>query len=149
MDRRSFFERMGTGICGAALLSLLERDALAGVPSGAGGHASAAAPEDLRPRRPHFAPRAKSVIHLYMNGGPSQMDLFDPKAELDRNHGKPYFNKIAGEVENPQAAGALMRAARSSLPSTARAARGFPRRCRTWRRWSTTWPSCGGCTPPT
>jgi hypothetical protein len=44
-----------------------------------------------------------------MNGGPSQMDLFDPKPELDRNHGKSYFEKIAGEVESPGAAGALMR----------------------------------------
>ncbi len=37
------------------------------------------------------------------------MDLFDPKPELDRNHGKSYFEEIAGEVENPAAAGALMR----------------------------------------
>ena len=49
------------------------------------------------------------MIHLFMNGGPSQMDLFDPKEELDRRHGKPYFDKIAGEVENPGAAGALMK----------------------------------------
>jgi hypothetical protein len=64
---------------------------------------------DLKPRRPHFKARATSVIHLFMNGGPSQMDLFDPKPQLDRHHGKPYFNKIAGEVENPHSAGALMR----------------------------------------
>jgi hypothetical protein len=44
-----------------------------------------------------------------MNGGPSQMDLFDPKEELERHHGESYFDKIAGEVENPQAAGSLMR----------------------------------------
>ena len=37
------------------------------------------------------------------------MDLFDPKAALERHHGKSYFERIAGEVENPQAAGALMR----------------------------------------
>ncbi|MEO8272403.1 MAG: DUF1501 domain-containing protein, partial [Aureliella sp.] len=64
---------------------------------------------NLSPRLPHFAPRAKSVIHLFMNGGPSQMDLFDPKPILDSHHGEKYFDKIAGEVENPQAAGALMR----------------------------------------
>ena len=40
------------------------------------------------------------MIHLFMNGGPSQMDLFDPKPTLDQHHGKPYFDKIAGEVEN-------------------------------------------------
>jgi hypothetical protein len=44
-----------------------------------------------------------------MNGGPSQMDLFDPKPALDRLHGKAYFDKIAGEVEFIKDAGALMR----------------------------------------
>jgi hypothetical protein len=44
-----------------------------------------------------------------MNGGPSQMDLFDPKPMLDRHHGEAYFNRIPGEVENPQSAGAIMR----------------------------------------
>lgn len=44
----------------------------------------------------NFAPRAKSVICLFQNGGPSQMDLFDPKPELTRWHGKPY---PAGELE--------------------------------------------------
>eukprot|EP00913_Durusdinium_trenchii_P010939 g10268.t1 len=52
--------------------------------------------------------RPKAVIHLFMNGGPSQMDLFDPKPKLTQLHGKSYFEKIAGEVEFPQAAGALM-----------------------------------------
>ncbi len=59
---------------------------------------------DLLPRAPHFPARAKSVIHLFMNGGPSQMDLFDPKPELDRRHGEAYFDRIAGEVESPAAA---------------------------------------------
>ena len=44
---------------------------------------------DLAPRAPHFAPKAKAVIQLFMNGGPSQMDLFDPKPELRKWHGKP------------------------------------------------------------
>ena len=76
---------------GGALLSLFE------------GRTQAA------PLQPHLEPKATSVIHLFMNGGPSQMDLFDPKSKLDRLHGKSYFNKIAGEVENPTAAGSLMR----------------------------------------
>ncbi|MDP6558040.1 MAG: DUF1501 domain-containing protein, partial [Pirellulaceae bacterium] len=61
------------------------------------------------PKLPHHSPRAKSVIHLFMNGGPSQMDLFDPKPELDKRHGQEFFQKIAGEVEFPEAAGALMK----------------------------------------
>src|SRR6186997_1494295 len=39
---------------------------------------------------PHFAPRAKRVIFLFMKGGPSHLDTFDPKPLLDRDHGKPY-----------------------------------------------------------
>ena len=46
----------------------------------------------MAPRPPHFAPKARAVIHLFMNGGPSPMDLFDPKPALDRLHGKPHFN---------------------------------------------------------
>jgi hypothetical protein len=99
---------MGGGLGQAALLSLLGRD----VPGAMAEVAYGAAPGqvfDLKPRRPHFEPKAKAVIHLFMNGGPSQVDLFDPKQELTRNHGKSYFNKIAGEVENPHSAGALLR----------------------------------------
>ena len=64
---------------------------------------------DLQPRSTDFEPRAKSVIHLFMNGGPSQMDLFDPKEELTKRHGEDYFGRIAGDVEFPDAAGALMK----------------------------------------
>ncbi len=99
-SRRDFFARVGTGVCGAALLHLLGND-LRGE-----GRAEAT---NLLPRQPHFPARAKSVIHLFMNGGPSQMDLFDPKTELDKHHGESYFDKIAGEVENVKDAGALMR----------------------------------------
>ena len=68
-SRREFFQTVTGGFMGGALLSLLEREGYA------------------MPLQPHFAPKAKSVIHLFMNGGPSQMDLFDPKPELDRLHG--------------------------------------------------------------
>ncbi len=46
------------------------------------------------PRPPHFAPRAKHVIFLYMDGGPSQVDTFDPKPRLDRENGKPFGMKM-------------------------------------------------------
>ena len=64
---------------------------------------------DLKPRAPHFAPKAKAVIHLFMNGGPSQMDLFDPKPVLDKHHGEAYFDKVAADVTGPEQAGGLMR----------------------------------------
>ena len=67
--RRDFFQTVSGGIMGGALLSLFE------------GRTQAA------PLQPHLEPKATSVIHLFMNGGPSQMDLFDPKPKLDRLHG--------------------------------------------------------------
>ena len=111
LSRRGLFERMAGGTIAAALLHLLSED-LYGAPATAARKQNTVSHQpyaDPKPRAPHFEPRAKSVIHLFMNGGPSQMDLFDPKEELEKHHGEPYFNKIAGEVENPTAAGALMR----------------------------------------
>ncbi|HZY86417.1 MAG TPA: DUF1501 domain-containing protein, partial [Gemmataceae bacterium] len=107
IDRRGFFHRVSGGICGAALTYLLDQGVLRGTGPSAGEATSR--PTDLRPRKPHFAPKARSVIHLFMNGGPSQMDLFDPKPALDKHHGEAYFDKIAGEVEFIKDAGALMR----------------------------------------
>jgi hypothetical protein len=49
---------------------------------------------DLRPRGPHFDARAQSVIMLMQNGGPSQMELFDPKADLEKYHGKQHSLKV-------------------------------------------------------
>jgi hypothetical protein len=53
------------------------------------GGPSARAPAPLVPRTGHHAPRAKSVIFLYMDGGPSQVDTFDPKPRLTRENGEP------------------------------------------------------------
>jgi hypothetical protein len=101
--RRGVFRQVGSALYTAALTQMLSQEL----------SASEAAERrtvfDLRSRIPPQPPRAKAVIHLFMNGGPSQMDLFDPKPELDRRHGEDYFNNIAGEVEFPEAAGALMK----------------------------------------
>ena len=97
ISRRQLFSRVAGGVASAALAGLLNEDAF-----GAG--------LTLNPQ-PHHVPQARSMIHLFMNGGPSQMDLFDPKPELQKRHGEDYFKEIAGEVEFPQAAGALMRSA--------------------------------------
>jgi hypothetical protein len=102
LTRRGFFESMSGGLCGAALTYLLGHDR-------ARGAESPSRPADLAPRPPHFPAKARSVIHLFMNGGPSQMDLFDPKPALDKHHGQAYFDKIAGEVEFIKDAGAIMR----------------------------------------
>src|SRR5262245_36639519 len=93
LTSRNFFGHVAGGIYGAALVSLLGRDLYANEPAGAGRGTY-----DLRPRPPHFGPKARAVIHLYMNGGPSQMDLFDPKPKLDELHGTQHFKEIAGEI---------------------------------------------------
>jgi len=93
---------------GAALEHLATRGAM-GAARGSASDSQDKEARSLAARRPHFPARANSVIHLFMNGGPSQMDLFDPKPALDKHHGKTHFEKIAAEVENPQSAGALMR----------------------------------------
>ncbi|MBC8352866.1 MAG: DUF1501 domain-containing protein [Planctomycetes bacterium] len=103
LDRRSLFRQVGTGLYASALMHLVGADGIAAVSE---------PPRDIfgtAPRESHHESTAKSVIHLFMNGGPSQMDLFDPKAELKKRHGEDYFKEIAGEVEFPEAAGALMR----------------------------------------
>jgi Protein of unknown function (DUF1501) len=106
MTRRGLFQQVGTALYSAALVHLFGRDLQAGA---AGSPSGGRVVFDTQPRAPHHEPRARSVIHLFMNGGPSQMDLFDPKPELTRRHGEEYFDQLAGEVEFPDAAGALMR----------------------------------------
>jgi hypothetical protein len=103
MTRRGLLAHVGSALYVAALTQLLGRD-LYGADDG--GQRTT---YDLKPRATDHEPKARGVIHLFMNGGPSQMDLFDPKPELDKRHGEDYFNKIAAEVEFPEAAGALLK----------------------------------------
>jgi hypothetical protein len=110
MSRRGFVGSLSSSVAAAmgssALVEMLGHDLY-----GSDRSEVARPTFDMQPRASSFPPRATAVIQLFMNGGPSQMDLFDPKPELERNHGKSYFDKISGEVENPAAAGALMRSA--------------------------------------
>src|SRR5688572_22940016 len=81
VTRRHFFRQSGFGIGSMALLSLLD-DRL---------FASQAPPDAAEPGRskaPHFAPKAKSVIYLFMAGAPSQVDLFDEKPKLRQYDGQ-------------------------------------------------------------
>ncbi len=82
--RRHFFRNCGVGIGSMALAALLARDGYAAAPAG-----SALPRRDpLAPKPPHFPPRAKAVIFLFMAGGPSHVDLFDPKPMLNKLHGQ-------------------------------------------------------------
>jgi len=78
ITRRHFFRQSGFGIGVAALANLLREDLF--VPS---AHAAGA----LAPRAPHFAPKAKSIIYLFMAGAPSQVDLLDYKPKLSELNG--------------------------------------------------------------
>ena len=79
--RRHFFGRCGVGLGSIALASLLEEgQARAGDPALSG--------EPMAARAGHFAARAKGVIFLFMAGGPSQIDLFDPKPKLNELDGQ-------------------------------------------------------------
>src|SRR5262245_59638885 len=81
LTRRDLLGRcgMGFGLLGLAGL-LSEETARATAPAVVG---------PLAPKPPHFAPRARQVVHLFMNGGPSHVDTFDPKPLLTRFHGRP------------------------------------------------------------
>ncbi len=69
-------------------------------------HADSKVPMDLKPRPTHINPRAKAVIQFVMNGGPSQMDLFDPKPELTKRSGQPHPDGV--EIHQPNNANVLM-----------------------------------------
>ena len=102
-SRRDFLARAGAGFGALALADLLRGSALgAAVEEG-----TRSATQPLLPRRPHFAAKAKSVIFLFMEGGPSQMDTFDPKPALLELAGKPIppsFGRVItamGEFDSP------------------------------------------------
>ncbi len=96
--RRELFTQAGSGLAGIALAQMLHQDGLL----------AASAPLDpLAPKKPHHTPTAKSVIWLFMEGGPSHVDLFDPKPKLLEMEGKPIpdsmrpkFTAMPGTAQN-------------------------------------------------
>ena len=76
--RRRLLKSTAIGFGHLALTALLQKES--------------SARNDARPlaaKQPHLAPRAKRIVFLFMKGGPSHVDTFDPKPALDRDHGKP------------------------------------------------------------
>jgi hypothetical protein len=100
ISRRKFWMEAGMGISGLALIDLLNRDRLLGAeinagaacPAGSGGTDS-----PLAPKPPHFKPRAKAVISLFMSGGVSHMDTFQYKPALEKYNRMPMDNM--GEIK--------------------------------------------------
>src|SRR5688572_26396487 len=91
-SRREFLQLAGSGFGALAFSSLLAEEARA-TPT-----------NPLMPKASHFPGNAKSVIFLFMEGGPSHVDLFDPKPELTRMNGKPLPAKF-GKVITPMGTG--------------------------------------------
>src|SRR3954464_2705297 len=87
--RREFLWQVGGGFAGLALADLL------------------ASASPLDEKRPHFPAKAKHCVFLFMNGGPSQVDTFDPKPALAKYHGQPYTGD-AKVGSNGRAVGNLM-----------------------------------------
>src|ERR1041385_6183259 len=79
-SRREFLERAGGGFGLLALFAMMEQHRLFGDVAGAA--------DPLAPKPPHFPAKAKSVIYLFMHGGPSHLDTFDPKPLLEKLDGQ-------------------------------------------------------------
>ena len=90
VSRREMLRQAANGFGGIALLALLGDKTFGNV-------VTTEAPGNLNtlvPRPPHHAPKARNVIFLYMDGGPSQVDTFDPKPLLNQEHGQPFKMKM-------------------------------------------------------
>ncbi len=103
-SRRDFLQNAGAGFGALALADLLQGSANA---AGETADPPRSVTNPLAARTPHFPARAKSVIFLFMEGGPSHLDLFDPKPELEALAGKPIppsFGRVItamGEFDSP------------------------------------------------
>ncbi len=96
VSRRDLLFRAGEGIGGLALAYLLNQEGL--LAAGCENVPGVLSP--FSPKAPHFKPRAKNVISLFMCGGVSHLDTFDPKPALDKYHGRPL--PVEGEVQVQQ-----------------------------------------------
>jgi Protein of unknown function (DUF1501) len=103
LSRREVLCRIGGGFGALGLAGVL---ADAGLTAAAPAQ-SAAAVNPLAPKSPHFAPRARRIIFLFMNGGPSHVDTFDPKPALEKYSGKPVPASYAKGI-NRNGGGKLM-----------------------------------------
>jgi hypothetical protein len=113
--RREMLMRCGSGFGALAAAALLRDQAFGGAIGDAGTNerpaSGSATRNPLKARAPQFAAKARSVIFLFMDGGPSQVDTFDPKPRLDREHGQPIkvkthptqFNNVGNVLKCPWA----------------------------------------------
>src|SRR5580698_4357877 len=86
LSRRDMLARCGVGMGMLGLSQLLGEAGLLTAHARVDAHNAI---NPLAPKKPHFPAKAKQVIHIFANGGPSQVDTFDPKPALDKYAGKP------------------------------------------------------------
>ena len=86
LSRRDFLTRTGLGLGALSLQTLGDPAAATGTLDGLSSLASLS---PLAPKPPHFAPKARRIVHFFLNGGPSQVDTFDPKPALAKYAGQP------------------------------------------------------------
>src|SRR5690348_1058068 len=101
MTRREAIRRLGGGLGGVALAALLAED-------------QARADAETPHPKPHHAPKATAVIQLFMHGGPSHVDLLDPKPALEKYDGKPPPAEVA---DDEKITGNLLRSPFTFLPA--------------------------------
>lgn len=97
-SRRDFLFQAGGGISGLALAHLLEQQGLLAAEPSAACNAKALGDNPYALKPPHFKPRAKAVISLFMTGGPSAVDLWDYKPGLTKWAGQPLDEKMVGDI---------------------------------------------------
>jgi len=85
-SRREWLRRAGCGFGAVAASALLSNWAKAA--SRSSGNPDHTNP--LAPKPTHYAPKVKRVVYLYMDGGPSQVETWDPKPQLTKEHGQPF-----------------------------------------------------------
>jgi hypothetical protein len=142
MHRRTFLADLGLGFTGLALGAMLHRDGIA--------RAATSEPWSPPDGKPHFSPKAKSVIWLFMNGGVSHLESFDPKPMLNRYAGKTIAETPFKDVQNPD----KLKLARVVVVNDANGQQrhrlfplqvGFRRRGQSGIALSDWWPHLGEC----
>src|SRR5262245_34289807 len=100
-SRRHFLTSTASGLGGLALASMLNDDGLLRAAESGPSPMGAVAADAINPlaaKPPHFAPKAKACIFIFLEGGPSQIDLFDPKPKLNELHGQPLPESLTKNV---------------------------------------------------